>query len=388
MLDPIASIRPTSIDCYFDTLGVWLPLRTDISELKQRRLVGSVHPPPKRALPLRIDGCLCRYYKVHQPKPQAIDWLIQHGAHLTRADPALDWVFPNKPEKIKAARLLYQHFIVKSARDAGRDQDGYPYDGHGTFYSKRERYANKQLRSRNTVYYFDQESRITGELDCIHLERRTIGKKPLASIGIHRLPDLHVFDFRQFLQDNLFCYAIDSDRLGLAINNYRNGTRRRRLYRSDIERGRRIAARCTVAEIICKWRNKIDVSDCLNQLDISHLLPSHTLYLIHSNTFSPATLSESYVAQRLKPEMTPHLNVSTPLYNQVSSTEPWRHLPNETTGNHFASYPVILLHQDCFLPNSDTLIVYRVDNQLLSRNWSLKKMMQFLNHSEGSKRVA
>lgn len=396
MLDPIAAIRPIDINAYPDTLGIWLSQST----IESRRirgleeLCGSIYydydpddPDYIWPWPRLIGGRLYRYLQVNQPQPldQAVDWLIRNRADLTRAHIALDWTFASKPEKFDAEDLLDRHSHLKYVRDAG-------HIDRNTHYAKLKRYPNGRLVASNFVYYADKPNRFTHAPHCQHIERRFTNKQALRRIGINCLADLCNFDHHSFWQDNLVCYALDLARLGLAVNNCEQDTRRLLPIACDIARGEEIAANRPVREIICDWRGRIPtIYRCRYRLDVTHLLPAPHIIKAYTYTHLHATTPNHLSPQRQSPPKITNQDVSTPLYNHVSSTKPWRHLHHlskETTANHFLRYPIIHLPQDCFPPNSAPLTVHQVGNQLLSKDWSSEKIIHFLNHLEGSKRVA
>lgn len=406
LADPIASIRPTSVDTYFDTLQVWLLQSIDISELKE--LAGSIHFDPDGLLPRRINGRWWRCLNVNQPKPltKAVNWLRRHAAYLSRVDLALDLTFQTEPEHIEAAHLLNHHYVQKYARNP----DIVHFDTH---YAKPRRYANGQLIPRNTVRYSDRPNRFTGEDYCIHYERRFFGKEVLQTIGIYRWSDLLSFDFHHFWSNDFTCYAIDPGRLALAIYNYDNRTNCRRPHQCDIELGKHLATSFPVDQIVCTWRPHIHVRDYLNPLDASHLLPAPTHYTEDNVSNSPDTplplcLKDSFNRYKATTTFPHHPNLFNPdlldpfkpeiraefrrryhLLKQTektSSSKSWRHLRKQTIRNHFVSHSVISIHPylNSSLPDCDTLSKLTNLTKMLSANWSLTNMVHSLNHSDGT----
>jgi hypothetical protein len=78
------------------------------------------------------------------------------------------------------------------------------------------------------VCYGENHSRVTGELNCLHLEWRLNGVKAVRGIGINAGSDLLEFDHREFWQKRLLLFTADKERLGRLINNHRDGRRSRK----------------------------------------------------------------------------------------------------------------------------------------------------------------
>jgi hypothetical protein len=77
------------------------------------------------------------------------------------------------------------------------------------------------------VVYGEDHTRITGELNCLHVECRVNGVKPVRAAGIESGQDLPDFDHRAFWQTRLLFYKVDRSRLGRLVRNMVTGKRRR-----------------------------------------------------------------------------------------------------------------------------------------------------------------
>lgn len=84
-----------------------------------------------------------------------------------------------------------------------------------------------RLRKIGTVFqaYGDRPSKVTGEINCLHLEAKIYGSSPIRRIGINHPRDLVGFDCDGFWKRNLRLFRVDRERLGRSWRNRENGTR-------------------------------------------------------------------------------------------------------------------------------------------------------------------
>jgi hypothetical protein len=78
------------------------------------------------------------------------------------------------------------------------------------------------------VFYQPGFSRITGELNVLHLEWRLNRLRSVRNAGIESGRDLLAFDHRQFWEKKLLLYDIEPERLGRLLRNRSTGRRSRR----------------------------------------------------------------------------------------------------------------------------------------------------------------
>jgi hypothetical protein len=160
-----------------------------------------------------------------------LQWLAQrHDALTNRAEIALDWVFKFRGHRDEVWEFLHRHLV---RRWHGKKQEIRFYrpkaqtpvvadDGTvGTRYDA-GRWAPNVIAS-----YREDHSRITGEVNCLHLEWRLTGVKAMRGAGIESGQDLLGFDHRQFWQKRLLLRNADQERLGRLIRNRVNGRKSR-----------------------------------------------------------------------------------------------------------------------------------------------------------------
>ena len=76
------------------------------------------------------------------------------------------------------------------------------------------------------IWYSDKPSKITGEVECFHLEARYQGVAALRKIGINRARDLLKVDHTAYWQKHLHLLQEDRERLGRCWDNQRSRSRR------------------------------------------------------------------------------------------------------------------------------------------------------------------
>lgn len=121
---------------------------------------------------------------VQQPKaPRTLSvldqWQRQHGGKLCRFDLALD-LLP-RPEDHEALRRWIEHHATLRWRRPGR-----MHDDHGTLYWVRQTDRiewGSRRSNRDMVVYSDRHSKITGEVDCVHLELKFYNTPAIRKAG-------------------------------------------------------------------------------------------------------------------------------------------------------------------------------------------------------------
>jgi hypothetical protein len=79
----------------------------------------------------------------------------------------------------------------------------------------------------NYVLYPPKCCKITGEIDCLHLEWRISGTSAVRAVGIGRFEDMTNFDHEAFWQKKLKLFSANSERLGRSFLNHAKQSRRR-----------------------------------------------------------------------------------------------------------------------------------------------------------------
>jgi hypothetical protein len=226
-------------------------------------------------------------------------WLAQQNdALINRAEITLDLTFKYRANVDEAWDFVHQHGVrrwhrknqeIRAFRSPPRGDD--PGTGE-TRYDAGGRAPNR------LVLYAEDHTRITGELNCLHLEWRVNGLRAVRAVGIKSGQDLPEFDHRAFWQTRLLFYTVDRRRLGLQIRNRRMGTRRRssRTYRSNADwmDSKTGEVRC------CQNRGR---NSARGVRDDTPQPPPFTLYVIYQvNTLTRCTaLSDEIASNHLEP---------------------------------------------------------------------------------------
>ena len=196
---------------YFDVVRYRLPRHLSRSELRFIRDNAKwawLHPGHY------IRGFIDDVLTVIGPKRAALHFLgTLRGAMLNYVEITRDTIVPD-------ADLLHdqfnQHFVQPWH---GRSET--VFRSHGT-----TSYSGQPKRKHRFVWYSDLACKITGELECFHLEGRHQGKASVRKAGIHRPRDLLTFDHEAYWAKHLNLFEIDFERLGRLYHNRRSRGRR------------------------------------------------------------------------------------------------------------------------------------------------------------------
>jgi hypothetical protein len=163
----INHVRLTGADAYIDTLEAFFPPRRRSPVYRQRlgRLVKCVD---------KQQQCWGHRLILNQPSRAALvklrQLLHQHpGSKLSRVDVALDMQGAN-PGELRA--FLVTHSMLRWRRRAAMKEIGETV------------YWERVHKARNLVLYGDKPNKITGELDCCHLELRFSRAKVVKRHGL------------------------------------------------------------------------------------------------------------------------------------------------------------------------------------------------------------
>jgi hypothetical protein len=222
------AIRPIGIYPYFDNVQVWVrqPLdREALLQLESASGRGGIHPENG---PAKFDARLRQRIELRQPSADALRQLARRDDVLiNKVEITIDYTLNSRAEQYRAWEFLTRHIVrrwhgknqkIRVVRGTEGDDEG---GLGGTRYDAARRAPNK------TVLYQDKFSRVTGELNCVHLEWRLNGLKAVRNAGIESGQDLLEFNHRTFWQKRLRLYDVDRRRLGRLIRNRAHGTRRR-----------------------------------------------------------------------------------------------------------------------------------------------------------------
>jgi hypothetical protein len=178
--------------------------------------------------PARFDAHYRQRIDLQQPTDDTLRHLAGRGdALINKVEITVDYVFESAATRDDAWKFLHRHMIrrwhgkkqqIRLYRPGMQEDDE---GGAGT------RYDASRGAPNMTALYPDGFSRVTGELNCVHLEWRLSGLKAVRNAGIESGQDLLEFNRRQFWQKRLLLYDVDPRRLGRLIRNHARGTRRR-----------------------------------------------------------------------------------------------------------------------------------------------------------------
>jgi hypothetical protein len=227
----------------------------------------------------------------------------------------LDLIFKNRAEKEETFDFMHQHLVrrwhgsrqeIRVYRDRRQVED----DDIGQC-----RYDTGRSAPNRIVVYPEDFTRVTGELNCLHIEWRAKGVRPTRAAGINTPADLLVFNHRAFWQKRLLFYSANRRHLGRLIRNRATGRRRRTpeiirktpatiqkgkfQYRIDIEaRTGEVFARSydTVQQLIDALKRLCRIHRALIPISNEMLLPpQHTSLLFTQTTcqLDPVLASKS-----------------------------------------------------------------------------------------------
>jgi len=226
----------------------WKYLRKNCEAAFMLRLHDKKHQRDLRWLPFRLNhmkGYLDQPLVVVKPNDKALRFIdALPGVILNYAEFARD-------EIVADAELVHDRFvkhflhlrhgkhelkirILKPNKDKPQvDWRGYAkqstdHANTGTSYS------SQRGRGHLFACYSDLPSKVTGEVDCFHLEGRYTGQPALRQLGINRPADLIDFPHEAFWQKALQnLHIINFERLGIYDANCRRGERRRKQNSTD-----------------------------------------------------------------------------------------------------------------------------------------------------------
>jgi hypothetical protein len=277
--------KPIGIYPYFDKIQFWLcnPLnRDELAVLERACGPGNVHIE-NRAAPFNNHH---RQYRqkidLSRPPRQALVRLARRsGVLINRAEISLDLIFKYRPDAEEARDFLHQHWVrrwhrkgqeIRVVRSAQCRDDTF-----GTRYDARRSAPNL------SVLYSNDHTRITGEPNCLHIEWRLNGLKPVRAAGIKSSQGLLEFDHRAFWQKRLLFYTIDRSTLDRFLRNQLTGERRtdpgiRQSGRYSYDADGKIGEACarsfeTVQELIDEYKSSFRIHRALIRIPNVSLLP-------------------------------------------------------------------------------------------------------------------
>ena len=178
-------IRPIGIHAYFDKVQVWVRQPYDseaLAELRAQCGRGGIYPENG---PARFDARLRQRIELRQPSADALRQLARReDVLINKVEIAIDYVFNSPVVRDEAREFFDRHMIrrwhskkqqIRAYRSGMEDDD----EGRvGT------RYDAARGAPNMTALYRNEFSRVTGEVNCVHLEWRLNGLRAVRNAGI------------------------------------------------------------------------------------------------------------------------------------------------------------------------------------------------------------
>jgi hypothetical protein len=223
-------IKPTAREAYFDKVQFWVrtPLNdATLGELRSECGRGGLYVENR---PARFDARYRQRLELKQPNRTTMEWIARRDdALINGAEVAVDYVFKSSADRDDAWEFLDRH-LVRSWHH-GKNQKISIVKSHSDTDDNRSsgtRYDAGRSAPNGIVLYKENHSRMTDEVNCLHLEWRLKGLKAVRRAGIKSGQDLLEFSHRQFWQKRLRLYDVDDRRrLGRLITNRAKGKKSR-----------------------------------------------------------------------------------------------------------------------------------------------------------------
>jgi hypothetical protein len=266
-----APIYPSDIYPFIDKVQVWL--RQPLAPAKRRWLDSrcDLHVLDQ---PAEWDPSFRQRLQIRQPPPEVLRWLDTLGdVKFNAVEVALDWTFDSAIELRSAHKFFRQHVVKR-----------WHNKKHGITYYEASRYPEREGARNVPTDYADKYCRISGEVDCLHVEWRINGTAAMKRAGI-TLAELPAFDHYAFWKQRLLMATVDISKLGRQSANRTQQTRRlgkvskRSWPRFDLHLStgnimvQRLEDQSTQG-IIDAYATKYPSSVWLVRFDTDHLLPA------------------------------------------------------------------------------------------------------------------
>jgi hypothetical protein len=202
---------------YTDKMHFWL--HEPLTRAEKRELSGLCGgrlkiPRPEKTL---MGGWL-KSYHIQQPTNAALKWLSRYGRDklmINQVELAFDFILRTQEEADRLRDYLGKHLLQPWH---GRQRTSRV---HGTYYNSGGGWV------RNSYAIYDSlPSKVTGEVNCCHLEWRTNTADAVRKLGIGEAKDLIDFDHDGFWQKKAKLYDAPTERLGRYWLNRQTGSYR------------------------------------------------------------------------------------------------------------------------------------------------------------------
>lgn len=204
---------------YVDVIHVWFQETLNARQVAWfRGQCGSSHSQDRAPW---WDRSYNQEFRLRQPSKEALEFLARRNdVLLTYAELALDIIMDDEQGCGHLLDIFEKHYLQ---RWHGKRETKF-FAGVGG------RTAKGRSRGTTISWYADRPSKITGEVNCFHIEAQVQGSGALRRIGINHPRDLLSFDHAALWRRQLHnCFfQLDVGRLYRTWNNQHRGTRRRK----------------------------------------------------------------------------------------------------------------------------------------------------------------
>jgi hypothetical protein len=278
-LNPALRIVPAEKSSYVDCIQLWL--KDPLPPTRLEWLATQCDSVDVRQQRKRWDPAYRVRLQVRRFSQEALQWLATlSGALLNYVEVGLDWTFNNERERDEAHEFVRRHHIKR-----------WHGDQQVTVYKSTRYTARRRVRRvpNMLVVYSDLPCRVSGEVNCVHLEWRLSGARTLQRAGLSTFGELLQLDHRAFWKERLLMRTVNQQALGHQYNMHVLGRDRRRgpwiefygaakslAYDFDGRAGYMLMRRAgdTTQGVADSYGKLFDVSRCLVPLDVDELLPA------------------------------------------------------------------------------------------------------------------
>lgn len=241
--DRPSAIKPHATYCYIDTIELWFRYPpTEYAKVRKMQ--------DGRAIlePCRDDAGFTWGYRmiVHQPKRSTISMLDhlqqKYKAPICRLDVAADFILGSDQER-QTVRAWLERNVLLRWRPAGPMFDEGDTTGW-VEYRDRKRLGKKRA-NRDLELYADKECKLTGEVDCVHLELRFLTSAAVRAAGYGRATSVPKLNPRRLFRKHVKLVNFDPD------------TFKQRAMRSAVNEDRRFYRRRTTTPFDDRYRASI-----------------------------------------------------------------------------------------------------------------------------------
>lgn len=274
--------KPATVTAYLDKVQFWLrePLTTEMLEtLRKQCGRGGLYAESRAA---RFDAQMRQRIELRQPSYDVLRSLAKEtdDAFINRAEFALDFAFETPSRRDDGFEYLHHHLV---RRYHGKRQEIRCYRGRAGRPIRQEsiettetRYDAGRWAPNLLIAYKEKHSRITGEINCVHLEWRCNGRSAIRRAGIDSATDLVQLDYRQFWSERFLLLAAPCGRIGRLFRNRSNGGKSRCDTRLDRRLGHVfVSGYDTVQDMIDHCGKSLRLRRALTEMPNEAWLPSN-----------------------------------------------------------------------------------------------------------------